>query len=92
MLRNWFAASDFHDAFAVPLAAPGLSPTELFLRAARATPHWVNRLMAIRNGVARRLGLKDVGAMRGATAKPPAANPPPPIVRATGSGSSIYSP
>jgi hypothetical protein len=33
-------------------------------------PAWVGTLMALRNRVVRQLGLKDVGAMHGATDKP----------------------
>ena len=69
-LRSSLARSSFHDSYAVALADEQLSPIEIFLRASRATPEWVDTLMAIRNAVVRRLGLKDVGAMAGNAAKP----------------------
>jgi hypothetical protein len=62
-LRPTLARASFHDSYAASLADDRLSPIEIFLRASRATPEWVGALMAIRNAVVRRLGLKDVGAM-----------------------------
>jgi hypothetical protein len=64
LLRPLLDDADFHDAYEAPLAAPMLSPTEIFLRASRATPPWVDNLMAIRNRIVRLFGLKDVGAMK----------------------------
>jgi hypothetical protein len=65
-LQPSLADADFYDAFEAPLNTAMLSPTEIFLRASRATPRWVDDLMAIRNRIVRLFGLKDVGAMRGA--------------------------
>ena len=64
VLQSWLAKADFYDAYEAPLTANGLSPTEVFLRASRATPKWVDDLMAIRNRIVRLFGLKDVGEMR----------------------------
>ena len=64
VLQSWLANADFYDAYEAPLTANGLSPTEVFLRASRATPKWVDDLMAIRNRIVRLFGLKDVGEMR----------------------------
>ncbi|MGO4871205.1 MAG: DUF2867 domain-containing protein [Roseiarcus sp.] len=69
-LHPTLAVADFYDAYAAPLSDARLTPTEIFLRAVRATPPWVSRLMSIRNFVVRRLGLEDVGAMDDAADKP----------------------
>ncbi len=72
VLQPWLAGADFHDAYEAPLKSDKLSATEIFLRASRATPRWVEDLMAIRNRIVRLFGLKDVGAMKVA-ARPPEA-------------------
>ncbi len=69
-LHPTLAAADFHDAYAAPLSDASLTPVEIFLRAIKATPAWVSRLMAIRNSLVRRLGLKDLGAMDRAAKRP----------------------
>jgi Protein of unknown function (DUF2867) len=69
-LQSMLAEAHFYDAYAAPLNDTALTPVEIYLRAAVATPPWVNRLMSIRNGIVRQLGLKDVGAMANATGKP----------------------
>ena len=71
-LAPTLARASFHDSYAAPLADAGLTPTEIFLRSSRATPRWVANLMAIRNAVVRRLGLKDVGAMEAHADRPAA--------------------
>jgi Protein of unknown function (DUF2867) len=63
-LQPWLAGADFYDAYQAPLTTATLSPTEIFLRASRTTPRWVEDLMAIRNRIVRLFGLKDVGAMK----------------------------
>jgi hypothetical protein len=60
----------FYDAFAAPLANASLTPTEIFLRAIAAAPRWVTSLMMLRNALARRFGLKAVGAAPGTAQKP----------------------
>ena len=71
-LHSTLPSADFFDAYEAPLQDPTLMPTEIFLRASRATPKWVGRLMAIRNAIVRRLGLKDVGSMGGGSRRPAA--------------------
>ncbi|MBY6242769.1 DUF2867 domain-containing protein [Methylosinus sp. Sm6] len=70
LLRAAFDSADFCDSYTAPLIDAEATPAEIFLRIARATPDWVSRLMAIRNALARRIGLRDVGAMRDATERP----------------------
>ncbi|MFA6122557.1 MAG: DUF2867 domain-containing protein [Sphingomonas sp.] len=65
------ARADFADAYRTPLRDRTATPVEIFLQATRATPEWVNTLMALRNVVARAIGIKDVGIM-GANASRPA--------------------
>jgi len=69
-LRPSLADADYYDAYEAPLKTAALSPTEIFLRASRNTPRWVDDLMAIRNRIVRLFGLKDVGAMKVATRAP----------------------
>lgn len=66
VLQPTLADADFYDAYEAPLNTAALSPTEIFLRASRSTPQWVDDLMAIRNRIVRLFGLKDVGAMKAA--------------------------
>lgn len=53
----------FHDAWAIEAACPDLDALDQYLRVARQTPRWIERLMAIRNRVVSRLGLKDLGGL-----------------------------
>ena len=69
-LKPSVPVASFYDAFAAPLTSSSLTPTEIFLHAISATPHWVNFLMSVRNAAIRPFGLKDVGAMRAAAGKP----------------------
>jgi len=55
--------ADFADAWAVAAAEPGLSALGQFLKAARATPAWVEACMRLRNRVVRWFGLKDLGGL-----------------------------
>jgi hypothetical protein len=71
-LQPTLADADFYDAYEAPLSTAMLSPTEIFLRASRSTPRWVDDLMAIRNRIVRLFGLKDVGAMKVAARAPDA--------------------
>lgn len=70
VLQPSLADASFCDAYSAPLSDGTLSPTEIFLRASRATPGWVATLMSIRNRIVRQLGLKDVGSMDGEARKP----------------------
>jgi hypothetical protein len=71
-LRASLDSADFFDAYTMRLTDASLTPAEIFLRIARATPNWVDRLMAIRNAVVRRIGLRDVGGMRDGSERPAA--------------------
>ena len=62
-LQPILASANFYDAYEAPLTNVSLSPTEIFLRASRATPGWVDLAMSLRNKIVRQLGLKDVGGM-----------------------------
>lgn len=53
----------FHDCHAVAIAAPAPCALALHLAAMSATPSWVQGLMAARNGLVARLGLKDLGPL-----------------------------
>jgi hypothetical protein len=64
------AKASFHDAYSAPLSDASLTPIEIALRTLGATPRWVSASMSIRNAIARRLGLKDVGGMRAPADKP----------------------
>jgi Protein of unknown function (DUF2867) len=55
----------FHDAWAIDAAEPSLDALGQFLRVARRTPRWVDRLMALRNHVVAVFGLKNLGGMSG---------------------------
>lgn len=66
----------FYDAYEAPSRDPTLTPVDIFLKASGATPHWVSTLMAIRNAIVKRLGLKDVGSLRGMINRPAAAYRP----------------
>lgn len=70
ILQSCLAAADFYDAYEAPLQDASLTPTEIFLRASRATPPWVGTAMTLRNRIARNLGLKDVGGMKAADDRP----------------------
>jgi len=63
-LRDWLGTADFHDSYESRLSDRDLSPTEIFIRASRATPGWAETLMTIRNRAVSLLGLKDVGNLR----------------------------
>jgi Protein of unknown function (DUF2867) len=51
----------FHDAWAIQAAVPGLDALDQFLRVAKKTPAWIDRLMRIRNHVVGWFGLKNLG-------------------------------
>jgi len=67
LLQSMLASASFADAYETSLAEATLTPTEIFLKASRATPSWVEALMILRNRIVRRMGLKDVGSMRGSS-------------------------
>lgn len=53
----------FRDAWAISAAEPGLHALGQFLRVAKLTPLWIERLMSIRNRVVSALGLKNLGGL-----------------------------
>jgi hypothetical protein len=55
--------ADFWDAYGLKLAPYDQSALALLLQGLSATPKWVETLMAMRNAVVRRLGLKALGAL-----------------------------
>ena len=62
-IRALLPGAHFHDAWSVEAGEPELTALGQFLKAAAATPHWVNRLMAMRNSVVARFGLKNLGSL-----------------------------
>ena len=53
----------FYDAFTVSAAEPGLDALDQFLRVAKKTPAWIDRLMALRNRIVAVFGLKNLGGI-----------------------------
>ena len=53
----------FHDAWAIAAADPALDALGQFLRVAKGTPPWIERLMALRNRMVSTLGLKNLGGL-----------------------------
>ncbi|WP_085317886.1 DUF2867 domain-containing protein [Derxia lacustris] len=60
--------ASFFDAWTVPVADPSLSALDLFLKAARRTPRWIDAAMALRNRVVAPFGLKDLGGLAAVSA------------------------
>jgi hypothetical protein len=69
-LQALLAGAYYVDAFAAPLADPGLTPLEIMARTGQAFPAWGEVLMSVRNGVVRWFGIRDVGAFRKVREKP----------------------
>lgn len=55
----------FHDSYRMALASDPRSALQLYLDTVTRTPAWVDRMMALRNAVVSRIGLKDLGALGG---------------------------
>ncbi len=53
----------FHDAWAIRATEPNLTALEQFLRVARKTPAWIDRLMTLRNHIVGLFGLKNLGGI-----------------------------
>jgi hypothetical protein len=53
----------FHDSYRMALVSDPRTALQLYLDTAVRTPAWVDRLMALRNAVVSRIGLKDLGAL-----------------------------
>jgi hypothetical protein len=64
----------FHDAWSTPAGDPSLTALGQFLKAASATPSWVNALMAARNRAVALLGLKNLGVLSQIDAAKPEAS------------------
>jgi hypothetical protein len=71
LIARQLPGAHFHDAWSVEPADPALCALGQFLKAAQATPAWVNGLMTLRNQVVPRLGLKDLGHLNGFDADKP---------------------
>lgn len=61
LLQSELATAYFHDSFEAPLENSNQTALELYLRAVKNTPGWINFLMSVRNRVAAFFGLKDLG-------------------------------
>jgi len=64
----------YHDSYRIALPASEASALELYLRVARRTPAWVNRLMALRNWMVSLVGLKNLGSLDSMSRAKPAAD------------------
>ena len=62
-IESWLPGAYFHDAWAIEAGQPNLDALGQFLRLARMTPLWVERLMALRNRIVSVLGLKNLGGL-----------------------------
>jgi hypothetical protein len=61
MIATQLDGAHFHDTWCVESAYPQLSAFGHYLKAASATPRWVDSLMSIRNRVVALAGLKNLG-------------------------------
>ncbi|RCS58621.1 DUF2867 domain-containing protein [Parvibium lacunae] len=55
--------ADFYDAWRVSTRIPSATALEAFLAVVKATPPWVDFLMALRNRIVSKLGLKNLGVL-----------------------------
>jgi Protein of unknown function (DUF2867) len=62
-IASRLAGADFHDAWAIDAADPQLSALRQFLKAAQATPRWVDACMSLRNRLVHLVGLKNLGGL-----------------------------
>jgi hypothetical protein len=62
-LNDCLRTAYFYDCHAIRLPPDSRSPLELYLSVFSRTPGWVDFLMNVRNKVAARLGLKDMGSL-----------------------------
>ncbi|GGX99740.1 DUF2867 domain-containing protein [Massilia dura] len=62
-LHGATASAHFHDSYRMALAPDPRSALQFYLDTVVHTPRWVDRLMALRNAIVSRLGLKDLGAL-----------------------------
>lgn len=64
LLQSFLDGCDFHNSYEIKLADPSETPAQMFARAIRATPAWVDVAMALRDRLVSLVGVKTVGAMR----------------------------
>ena len=64
-IQSLLPGAHFFDAWQVEASEPGLSALGQFLKAAEATPKWVDGLMQARNQLVRLAGLKHLGGLSG---------------------------
>ncbi len=62
-LHTRLAGADFGDAWCADNPHPERSALALWLQTMGHTPRWVDAAMRVRNGIVKRLGLKDLGEM-----------------------------
>jgi hypothetical protein len=62
-LHGATASAHFHDSYRMAVAPDCRSALQFYLDTVVHTPAWVDRLMALRNAVVSRIGLKDLGAL-----------------------------
>lgn len=53
----------FYDSWQIQAARPELDALEQFLRVAKTTPPWIDRLMTLRNRIVGYFGLKNLGSL-----------------------------
>lgn len=62
-LHGATAKAHFHDSYRMAVIPDSRSALQLYLDTVAHTPAWVEQLMALRNAVVSRLGLKDLGTL-----------------------------
>lgn len=53
----------FYDTFSYPMRYENQSALDVYMMVMKGTPNWVHKLMALRNKIVSKLGLKDLGKM-----------------------------
>ena len=62
-IYNHLEGAYFTDSYSVLTQVANQSALDIFLNIARETPAWINTLMRVRNAIASKLGLKDLGLL-----------------------------
>ena len=62
-LHARLAGAHYHDCYCMTLASDDRPVLAIFLAGVARTPGWINRLMALRNAIVARLGLKNLGPL-----------------------------
>lgn len=70
-IHAYLPGASFHDCISARVAATEQSALSHFLDAITRTPRWVNFLMDLRNRIAQRLGLKNLGTFSTAHQRKP---------------------